>query len=163
MTIRIIGGGLAGCEAAWQVARRGLDCVLYEMRPARPTPAHQTANNWINAAAFKDPNLDANGNPTPVARFGNEPARMTQIREGATKNLDFAVAKGFKMTERVSTQFRAEFLNALNHPQYGGEFYGSYYGSSNITNCLDCGYPFGQVLGTRNDPRNIQFSLKLMF
>ena len=42
MTIRIIGGGLAGCEAAWQVARRGLRCVLYEMRPSRPTPAHQT-------------------------------------------------------------------------------------------------------------------------
>ena len=42
MKIRIIGGGLAGCEAAWQVARRGLDCVLHEMRPARPTPAHQT-------------------------------------------------------------------------------------------------------------------------
>jgi len=40
--IRIIGGGLAGSEAAWQIARRGLRCVLYEMRPARPTPAHQT-------------------------------------------------------------------------------------------------------------------------
>jgi methylenetetrahydrofolate--tRNA-(uracil-5-)-methyltransferase len=40
--IHVIGGGLAGSEAAWQVARRGLDCVLYEMRPARPTPAHRT-------------------------------------------------------------------------------------------------------------------------
>ena len=40
--IHIIGGGLAGTEAAWQIARRGLDCVLYEMRPVRPTPAHQT-------------------------------------------------------------------------------------------------------------------------
>ncbi|HEY2015355.1 MAG TPA: methylenetetrahydrofolate--tRNA-(uracil(54)-C(5))-methyltransferase (FADH(2)-oxidizing) TrmFO, partial [Bryobacteraceae bacterium] len=40
--ISIIGGGLAGTEAAWQVARRGLRAVLYEMRPVRPTPAHQT-------------------------------------------------------------------------------------------------------------------------
>src|SRR4051794_34549332 len=40
--IHIIGGGLAGAEAAWQVARRGLDAVLHEMRPARRTPAHQT-------------------------------------------------------------------------------------------------------------------------
>lgn len=40
--IHIIGGGLAGPEAAWQIARRGLRSVLYEMRPARPTPAHQT-------------------------------------------------------------------------------------------------------------------------
>ena len=40
--IHIVGGGLAGTEAAWQVARRGFACVLHEMRPARPTPAHQT-------------------------------------------------------------------------------------------------------------------------
>jgi methylenetetrahydrofolate--tRNA-(uracil-5-)-methyltransferase len=40
--IHIIGGGLAGPEAAWQIARRGLRSVLHEMRPARPTPAHQT-------------------------------------------------------------------------------------------------------------------------
>jgi methylenetetrahydrofolate--tRNA-(uracil-5-)-methyltransferase len=40
--IHIIGGGLAGSEAAWQIARRGLRAVLHEMRPARPTPAHQT-------------------------------------------------------------------------------------------------------------------------
>jgi methylenetetrahydrofolate--tRNA-(uracil-5-)-methyltransferase len=41
-TIHIAGGGLAGSEAAWQIARRGVPCVLHEMRPARPTPAHQT-------------------------------------------------------------------------------------------------------------------------
>lgn len=40
--IHIIGGGLAGCEAAWQVARRGGRAVLHEMRPAQRTPAHQT-------------------------------------------------------------------------------------------------------------------------
>ena len=42
--IKIIGAGLAGCEAAWQCARRGLRVVLYEMRPVRTTPAHQTDN-----------------------------------------------------------------------------------------------------------------------
>jgi len=40
--IHILGGGLAGCEAAWQIARAGLRCVLYEMRPIHPTPAHKT-------------------------------------------------------------------------------------------------------------------------
>jgi methylenetetrahydrofolate--tRNA-(uracil-5-)-methyltransferase len=40
----IIGGGLAGSEAAWQAAQRGVKVRLYEMRPSRPTPAHQTAN-----------------------------------------------------------------------------------------------------------------------
>src|SRR3954454_9771000 len=42
--ITIIGAGLAGCEAAWQCARRGVPVTLYEMRPARSTPAHQTDN-----------------------------------------------------------------------------------------------------------------------
>src|ERR1700724_2480254 len=41
--VHIIGGGLAGCEAAWQVARAGGRAILYEMRPQRATPAHKTA------------------------------------------------------------------------------------------------------------------------
>jgi methylenetetrahydrofolate--tRNA-(uracil-5-)-methyltransferase len=41
-TITIIGGGLAGTEAAWQAANRGVQVVLYEMRPKRKTPAHVT-------------------------------------------------------------------------------------------------------------------------
>src|SRR5579871_4265479 len=40
--IHIVGGGLAGSEAAWQIAAQGLAVVLHEMRPVRPTPAHQT-------------------------------------------------------------------------------------------------------------------------
>jgi methylenetetrahydrofolate--tRNA-(uracil-5-)-methyltransferase len=36
----IVGAGLAGCEAAWQAARRGVDVTLYEMKPARFSPAH---------------------------------------------------------------------------------------------------------------------------
>ena len=42
--IRIIGAGLAGSEAAWQCARRGVAVELFEMRPVRSTPAHQTAH-----------------------------------------------------------------------------------------------------------------------
>ncbi len=40
--IHIIGAGLAGTEAAWQVAQAGLQAILYEMRPIRQTPAHKT-------------------------------------------------------------------------------------------------------------------------
>ncbi len=42
--VRIIGAGLAGSEAAWQCARRGVEVELCEMRPVRSTPAHQTAD-----------------------------------------------------------------------------------------------------------------------
>lgn len=40
--VTIIGGGLAGSEAAWQLARRGIHVTLYEMRPESSTPAHKT-------------------------------------------------------------------------------------------------------------------------
>ncbi|TCK28714.1 methylenetetrahydrofolate--tRNA-(uracil-5-)-methyltransferase [Ancylobacter aquaticus] len=40
--VHIVGGGLAGCEAAWQLARRGIPVVLHEMRPTRGTDAHKT-------------------------------------------------------------------------------------------------------------------------
>lgn len=40
----VIGGGLAGSEAAWQMASRGVDVTLYEMRPQKMTPAHQTGD-----------------------------------------------------------------------------------------------------------------------
>ncbi|MFL5632093.1 MAG: methylenetetrahydrofolate--tRNA-(uracil(54)-C(5))-methyltransferase (FADH(2)-oxidizing) TrmFO [Gemmatimonadaceae bacterium] len=40
--VTVIGGGLAGSEAAWQLARRGIDVTLHEMRPVNMTPAHKT-------------------------------------------------------------------------------------------------------------------------
>jgi methylenetetrahydrofolate--tRNA-(uracil-5-)-methyltransferase len=43
-SVRIIGGGLAGTEAAWQLARRGVAVELFEMRPQRMTEAHGTKN-----------------------------------------------------------------------------------------------------------------------
>ncbi len=57
----IIGGGLAGCEAAWQAARCGVDVDLYEMRPSRSGPAHHTGtlaelvcSNSFRAAALEN-------------------------------------------------------------------------------------------------------------
>lgn len=40
--IHIVGGGLAGCEAAWQAANAGASVIVHEMRPKRMTEAHQT-------------------------------------------------------------------------------------------------------------------------
>ena len=42
--VRIVGGGLAGCEAAWQLARRGVAVELFEMRPQRMTEAHASGH-----------------------------------------------------------------------------------------------------------------------
>jgi len=61
LTIRVVGGGLAGCEAAWQAAQRGLDVELYEMRPHKRGPAHQSdalaelvCSNSLRGAALEN-------------------------------------------------------------------------------------------------------------
>jgi methylenetetrahydrofolate--tRNA-(uracil-5-)-methyltransferase len=56
----IIGGGLAGSEAAWQLARRGVDVDLYEMRPVVQTPAHTTTHlaELVCSNSFKADSLD---------------------------------------------------------------------------------------------------------
>ncbi|NLB91556.1 MAG: FAD-dependent oxidoreductase, partial [Clostridiales bacterium] len=40
----VIGAGLAGSEAAWQLAKQGIDVTLYEMKPLKKSPAHKTAD-----------------------------------------------------------------------------------------------------------------------
>ena len=42
MQVKVIGAGLAGCEAAWQLANRNIDVLLYEMKPKKMTPAHHS-------------------------------------------------------------------------------------------------------------------------
>ncbi|MEE0858378.1 MAG: methylenetetrahydrofolate--tRNA-(uracil(54)-C(5))-methyltransferase (FADH(2)-oxidizing) TrmFO [Acutalibacteraceae bacterium] len=59
MSIKVIGAGLAGCEAAWQIANRGIEVELYEMKPHKKTPAHHSdsfaelvCSNSLKAARF---------------------------------------------------------------------------------------------------------------
>lgn len=111
-----------------------------------PVPANQNPNQWFNPNAF----LSTYGQYS----IGNSPIKQPTLREAPTENWDLAVAKGFG-PERFRVQFRGEFLNVFNHPIFGGNY--------NFNECLTCGGTFGQVYGTRNDPREIQFSLKAMF
>ena len=60
MPVRIVGGGLAGAEAAWQVASRGVPVTLFEMRPARPTAVHKTDRlaELVCSNSFRGDKLD---------------------------------------------------------------------------------------------------------
>src|SRR5881394_401644 len=60
MTIRIVGGGLAGSEAAWQVASHGVPVRLSEMRPTRPTAVHKTDRlaELVCSNSFRGDKLD---------------------------------------------------------------------------------------------------------
>ena len=61
-SIHVIGGGLAGCEAAWQIARAGVPVVLHEMRPQRRTDAHQTDTlaELVCSNSFRSDDADHN-------------------------------------------------------------------------------------------------------
>jgi methylenetetrahydrofolate--tRNA-(uracil-5-)-methyltransferase len=58
--IHVIGGGLAGCEAAWQAASRGVPVTIHEMRPARPTDVHKTDRlaELVCSNSFRGDKLD---------------------------------------------------------------------------------------------------------
>jgi methylenetetrahydrofolate--tRNA-(uracil-5-)-methyltransferase len=60
MAVRIVGGGLAGVEAAWQAASRGVPVTLYEMRPVRPTAVHKTDRlaELVCSNSFRGDKLD---------------------------------------------------------------------------------------------------------
>jgi len=60
MAVRIVGGGLAGCEAAWQAASRGVAVVLFEMRPVRATAVHKTDRlaELVCSNSFRGDKLD---------------------------------------------------------------------------------------------------------
>src|SRR6187455_1687046 len=60
MAVRIVGGGLAGVEAAWQAVSRGVPVTLYEMRPVRPTAVHKTDRlaELVCSNSFRGDKLD---------------------------------------------------------------------------------------------------------
>ncbi len=64
--VHVIGGGLAGCEAAWAAARAGVPVILHEMRPERATPAHQTGDLAELVCSNSLRSDDAGGNAVGV-------------------------------------------------------------------------------------------------
>ena len=71
--VHIIGGGLAGSEAAWQLARRGVSVILHEMRPERSTDAHQTEclAELVCSNSFRSDDAKYNAVKPSVGIFGD--------------------------------------------------------------------------------------------
>ncbi len=136
---------------------------------------HKDANgqeNWIgNAAAFNQPCELGVSPPTPTgciplsgaAALGGKPG---QIPGPGYHIFDFSTFKAIQINERWSAQFRAEFFNILNHPNFnapsfGGNGVNSIGGSGTYNSST-----FGEIGSTRDDPydpRQIQFALKLYY
>ena len=107
---------------------------------------------WFNTACFTAPGgVDATGAQINPWTFGNEPRVDASLRQQGVNNFDFAVFKKTNLTERVNVEFRTEFFNLFNHPQFGPP------------NGTQTSATFGQVTNTVNLPRLIQFGLKVAF
>jgi methylenetetrahydrofolate--tRNA-(uracil-5-)-methyltransferase len=110
--IHVIGGGLAGSEAAWQIAGRGVPVVLHEMRPVRMTAAHKTEGlaELVCSNSFRSDAADTNA----VGLLHEEMRRLgSLIMRAADANQ--VPAGGALAVDRV--EFSAAITNALaNHP-----------------------------------------------
>lgn len=110
--VSIIGGGLAGVEAAWQAARWGASVRLYEMRPVRQTPAHRT-DKLAEIVCSNSLKSDEEGTAPyllkeELRRAGSlvmEAAMATKVPAGAALAVDRHKFAGF-ITEKISTHPR---------------------------------------------------------
>jgi methylenetetrahydrofolate--tRNA-(uracil-5-)-methyltransferase len=118
--VHIIGGGLAGSEAAWQLATRGLPVVLHEMRPVRATAAHKTAKlaELVCSNSFRSDDKEHNAVGLlheEMRRLGSlimSAADANQVPAGSALAVD---REGF--AEAVSTALAAHELVAIERQE----------------------------------------------
>jgi hypothetical protein len=111
-----------------------------------PVLSHPTLSEWFNPACFAQP---ASG------QLGS--ANRTPLSGPDFVNTDFSIIKHFVPREGMRVDFRAEFFNLFNHPQFGAPG-GNGYGAD-----LASPSTFATVNYTVNNPRLVQFALKLAF
>lgn len=97
---------------------------------------------WFNAMCFSQ-----HGNYA----YGNEPCVDSSLKSQGIDNFDFALFKTTPIMERMGIQFRTEVFNLFNRVQF----------SPPGTEC--CAAPFGDVTSQANNPRLIQFGLRLTY
>jgi hypothetical protein len=149
---------------------QSLNCgALFTGQPLR-LGIHTDGNgaiSWFgNPAAFKDPTPCTVAGSCSVANLGG----VTQVPGPGFHRLDFSIFKDIPITERYRLQFRTEFFNITNHPNYNAPGFGgngvvAISGSTNYTN-TSSKTNFGEIGSTRDDPydpRQIQFALKFIF
>ncbi|MBI3209531.1 MAG: carboxypeptidase regulatory-like domain-containing protein [Candidatus Solibacter usitatus] len=108
--------------------------------------AQDNIDRWFNTSGFETATARQLGSNFRTA------ARQFPGVSGQGLNLwDLSVIKAFQITETMKVQFRTEFLNAFNHPQF------------NDPDRTPTNSNFGRSTGQGNLPRNIQFALKLLF
>jgi methylenetetrahydrofolate--tRNA-(uracil-5-)-methyltransferase len=115
-TVHVIGGGLAGSEAAWQLARRGFSVTLYEMRPRRSSPAHVTDRLaelvCSNSLRSDEPHHAVGLLHEELRRLGSlvlEAADAHRVPAGGALAVD-REAFACEVTERIESERRIELV-----------------------------------------------------
>jgi len=110
-----------------------------------PSQVH-TVSAWFNPCAFVS---------APAGELGT--ANRTPVYGPRFVNTDFSAIKHFPIRERMQLDFRAEFFNLFNHPQFG------LVGDATFMQNLASSASFAKLNQTVHDPRVIQFAIKLNF
>ncbi len=129
-SVNIIGGGLAGSEAAWQLAQRGVQAVIYEMKPRSYSPAHKNPNcaELVCSNSFRSDDFEHNavGLMHQEMRLAGslimECADATKVPAGGALAVDrdgFAEMVTAKLKSHPLISFRSEEITELPAPEFG--------------------------------------------
>jgi len=150
------GQGYFGAQGLWMRPDFNPACNL----SVSGSREQRAKSGWFNTACFvpvnegrvvPDPNNPGQFIGVGVVRFGNEPRNIDAVRMDHMNNWDFSIGKRNDITERVYLQFTAEFFNLFNHVRFGAP----------VNNIGDA--HFGQIQSQANQPRAIQFGLRVGF
>ena len=111
--------------------------------PSLEGDAHGRLDRWFDTSVFSQPAAFTLGNVSPL---------VANLRNHYIHNLDMSVFKHFQIRESLKLQFRAEAFNSLNRVRFSGP-------NTSVTG----GSNFGRVTTQANDPRQLQFGLKLIW
>jgi hypothetical protein len=151
MPINILQGFDNGLGAAIQASRpnysRAAGCSPDRKLTGAPSiPAAPGARQWFDPACYSE---------APFGTLGNVP--RNSLDAPAVFQLDMTVKKNIKLTEKMKTEFRAEFFNILNHPMFNAPGAGIFSGTG-VRNPSA-----GQITSTSRPSRQIQLALKFTF
>jgi Carboxypeptidase regulatory-like domain/TonB dependent receptor len=141
----------------------GFGCYALKVQGQNPYAGLHDVNQWLNPAAFATPPVATTIGQSDYSPLGGGPS---QFRGPGFHRLDFSLFKQFALTERFRLEFRSEFFNLTNHPNFTNPGFGGN-GVVAAPGSLDyTSGSFGKITSTRdgqNDQREIQFALKLYF
>jgi hypothetical protein len=142
----------------------GFGCNADKVPGQNPDAGPHNVNQWLNPAAYTNPPVATTIGQADYSPLGGGPSNF---RGPGFHRLDFSLFKQFPLTERFRIEFRAEFFNLTNHPNFSlpgfsGNGVTAAPGSLNFLNTSN----FGKITSVRdgqNDQREIQFALKVYY